>query len=143
MEFADLLTKAFERSDALQAYWAFYATIVLGTLAFLSSKLPSSRRISFGVIFSFAFAVVALANLEALSDVTRQRQAIQALLHKRVDDSSEPQKSEYRLLLETVRPASLARVRTAHFGGDLLTILAIWILVLRQEKVAHPEESIA
>jgi hypothetical protein len=37
MEFKELVSFYFERTDATQALWSIYTTVVIGLLAFLSS----------------------------------------------------------------------------------------------------------
>ncbi len=38
MQVTDVVGKALERSNALQLYWTFYATVTLGVLGFLEVK---------------------------------------------------------------------------------------------------------
>lgn len=73
MEYKDALTMFFERSEAMQTFWNFHITVILGLIAFFASvpvtpRLPVVRN--FIMVVFLAFVVV---NCGALINVTQQR----------------------------------------------------------------------
>ena len=66
MEFKDLVSLYFERSNAIQTFWNFYLTVIFGLLAFFESqKMPVGNRALPTLVFSLAFAGFAAFNLHA------------------------------------------------------------------------------
>jgi hypothetical protein len=121
----DLIAKAFERTNALQTYWAFYSTGVLGLLAFFGNK---QRERAIAIILSVAFVGFAIANLDALRSVTRQRVALQQVLDQRCETI--PSTAEC-IVARSIEPSSLPAVTFLHITGDVLVLLGMWVLTRR------------
>ncbi len=126
MDFTTTLGMAIERSNQLQTYWAFYATVVLGVLAFFGSAKEGQRPILVAVLVTIGFVVVATANLEALTDVSKQRLALQDMLAKLAGNDV-----ALASLVSTITPSTLFAVRAFHYAFDIFTLAAIWVLTLR------------
>jgi hypothetical protein len=128
---SDLVTKFFERSNAIQAYWSFYSTAVLGLLAFFGTK---KRDRLIASLLSVAFAGFAASNLDALRTVTRQRIVLKEMLT--ACTKLEPPQCGVALheLSDTVSPSSLTAVTYLHLTGDVFVFVGIWWLVLHREK---------
>src|SRR5437763_11023455 len=81
MEFKDLLSLYFERSNAMQTFWGLYITIALGLLAFIGSvKVSRKKRMFLACILSAGFTGFAFVNAYALRDVTLERRAAYRLI---------------------------------------------------------------
>jgi len=116
---------AMERSNQLHNYWSFYATLVLGLLAFFGSAQRGSRGTLVALLVSVGFIAVSYANLEGLTDVTRQRLELQAILVRLAGDDTA------RLsLVGTLTPSTLFAVKAFHYVFDIFTLIAIWVLTL-------------
>ena len=76
MEFKDLVTWYFERTNAMQTLWSIYVTIVLGLLGFLGSAKLKPPRLRILCILLIAFLGFAFVNCSALRSVTRQRETL-------------------------------------------------------------------
>lgn len=126
--FIQILTVAVERSNQLQIYWGFYATAVLGILAFFGSSHapPHPERLAW--LITIAFLGLSAANLEALCDVTRQRLAVQPLLLSLAEGDE-----SLLAIAKSVRPSSLFAVRAFHLLLDVCAVTAIWIFTLSRE----------
>ena len=75
---------------------------------------------------SVGFVAVSVANFEALTDVSRQRLALQAtLVHLASDDVV------LLSLVRTLAPAMVFAVRAFHYAFDVFTLVAIWALTIR------------
>jgi hypothetical protein len=113
--FIQILTVAVERSNQLQIYWGFYATAVLGILAFFGSSHapPHPERLAW--LITIAFLGLSAANLEALCDVTRQRLAVQPLLLSLAEGDE-----SLLAIAKSVRPSSLFAVRAFHLLLDVV-----------------------
>jgi hypothetical protein len=121
----DLIAKAFERTNALQTYWAFYSTGVLGLLAFFGNK---QRERAISIILAIAFVGFAVANLDALRSVTRQRVALEEVFKQRC--SANPSTAECKVAL-SIQPSSLCAVTLLHVTGDVLVLLGMFVLTRR------------
>jgi hypothetical protein len=133
MEFKDLLSLYFERSNAMQMYWNFYITIVLALMAFFGTvKITSRIKYVIGILI-LAFIAFVIVNLGALREVDQQRIDAKALIEQGAfkEDTALDQDS-VRQLLKDMNPPSIAGVTTLHIVGDLFTIAAILTLVLKK-----------
>ncbi|MGC4083004.1 MAG: hypothetical protein QM736_13070 [Vicinamibacterales bacterium] len=123
MTFQQLLSAGYERANQLQTYWAFYATLVLGVLAFFGS---ARRSRSIATLVTIGFIAVAAANLLALIDVSRQRLVLQHYLVATAGSDA-----MLVSLAGTLTPWSLLVVMAFHLLFDLFTIGSIWALTLK------------
>lgn len=129
MEFKDLVTLYFERSNALQTYWAFYTTIVLALLAFFGSIKPSRQKLLIAVVLSLSFISFAAVNLDALRSVTKARIACRDLIFSgRLDNL--PSQEVQQHIEQIITPWPFAGVAVMHVAGDIFTVGSIWFLVL-------------
>jgi hypothetical protein len=126
MTFAQTLTIALERSNQLQTFWAFYATVVLGVLAFFGSARSGSRPKVVATLVTVGFLAVSIANLEALLDVSRQRLELQGLLVQLAGSDG-----VLVSMANTITPSSLFAVKAFHRVFDLFTIVSIWVMTIR------------
>jgi hypothetical protein len=128
MDFKDLISLYYERSTALQTFWSFYVTIILGLLAFFGSLKPSRQKRSLAIALSIAFIAFASVNLAGIEEVTAARLAVRDLLVSE-------QKSHPILepLVRTVKPPERWEVAAMHITGDLILLIGIWVLTLRKE----------
>ena len=127
--FEDLLTKAFERTNALQTYWTLDATVVLAVVAFFA-KVEGGDTCLLAVLITIAFTGFVVANLGALRDVSKQRAVTQQLL-KQAAAASDPSQLAARLSLAgTINPATTTQVTILHLAGDAFAISALWLLAL-------------
>ena len=133
MEFKDLLSLYFERSNAMQMYWSFYVTIVLALMAFFGTvKVSSEIKYVVGILL-LAFIAFATVNLGALREVNQQRIDAKALIEQGAfKKDNAPDEPTVRLLLKDMNPPSIAGVITFHIIADLFTIAAILTLVLKK-----------
>jgi len=136
MEFKDVVTLFFERSGAMQTFWNFYIAITLGLLTFFGAVKHSPRLKSVAWLVLVAFGVFASVNLNALLDVTDQRQALADLVvSANVDARWGPPKS-WEPLKSTIRknvpPKEL--VWAVHLSGDVATAVAVLFLASRPPK---------
>ncbi len=135
MEFKDLLSLYFERSNAMQMYWNFYITIILALMAFFGTiKVTSRIKYLIGILI-LAFIAFAIVNLDALREVNQQRIGAKALIEQgafKKDDALD--QATVRQLLINMNPPSIAGVTTLHIIGDLFTLLSILTLVLTKNK---------
>ena len=129
MTFAQTFATALERSNQLQTYWSFYATVVLGVLAFFGSAKAGNRSTLVAGLVSIGFVAVSIANLEALIDVSRQRLALQATLVQLAGEAP-----TLLSLVRTLTPSTLFSVRAFHYTFDIFTLAAIWTLTLRPKQ---------
>lgn len=142
MQLSDPIGKAFERSNALQTYWTYFGTVSFAIVGFIAIKAPESDRVRLGAIATVGFVAFAAINLGALIDVTRQRLALQnALIAEQnalMEQSTTPVSTEaaghqlYVDLASTIRPATATQVAAFHIAFDVLVVIGIWLLALRQ-----------
>jgi hypothetical protein len=133
MELKDLLSLYFERTNAMQTFWTFYVTIILGLLAFFgSTKLP---RKPYGITFilSLAFCMFAFVNLQALRGVTRQRNVTKDLIVASHLEHT-PDGFVAMRIRPTLDPPTESGVIAVHISGDILTIGAMWFLAFKKTQ---------
>jgi hypothetical protein len=132
----DPIAKAFERTNALQAYWAFYSSGVLGLLAFFGAK---KRERTISVLLALTFIAFAAANLSAIVSVTKQRAALQKVLERGyppVCDTADC------AVARSVDPSTVQAVTILHVTGDLFVIAGIWLLT-RKDRPATSADTTA
>jgi len=138
----------FDRSNALQSYWTLYVVVIGGLLAF--SSLRTQRNFLVAVLVTILYVCFAYKNLGAIGDATAQRLAIlDAIKQFPVQSTAGPEAANadqtVRGLLEpTLTPPDFAGVRTFHVATDVLTVAALWTMVLTRRKPdAQPGEASA
>ena len=133
MEFKDALSMFFERSNSMQTYWSFYVTIVLAYVAFFGGVKPSRKTRYTAVLLTVAFVMFAMVNLDGLLDVTRQRIVFQQLLTTQSALlTSRPDQAVVASIAKVLTPPPVASVIVVHLVGDVLTLVAIWLPLLRR-----------
>jgi hypothetical protein len=137
MEFKDIVTLYFERSNALQTYWSFYTTMALALLAYFGGMKPSPRKFLIAIVLSLSFISFAVVNLDALKAVTEARILCKKLLCSgKLDHSPSPEVQ--RQIQQMITPWPFATVVVMHISGDLFTLGSIWFLVLlKSERRTH------
>src|ERR1700685_3398680 len=78
MTYSDLLQAFFERSNALEALWTIYVTVVGALLGFCAAR----GRLGLWTmsVITVAFCLFAAGNLSGMRDVTLQRVALNAAI---------------------------------------------------------------
>ncbi len=123
MNFKDLVTLYFERTNAMQYLWSIYITIVLGLMGFVGTAKPRLAIIFLMLIAFFGFAYV---NCGALRSVTNQRNVVANLI--RSENKSDTDPDVRRQISSTLDPPSVLDVTVFHVIGDLLVISAVLFL---------------
>lgn len=134
MEFKDLLSLYFERSNAMQTYWNFYITIILALMAFFGTvKITPRIKYVIGILL-LAFIAFASVNLSALREVNQQRIDARTIIEQGMfkRDNAAPDQAVAEQLLKDMNPPSIAGVTAMHITGDVLTVIAILVLVLKR-----------
>lgn len=145
MEFKDVLAMYFERGMALQTFWNFYVTIVIGYLAFLGVLAPSPRNKRVSALLTIGFLVFATVNLGGLVGVSRQRSELQSLLMEPgvLKSESYPPPAKLKEMRETFNAPSVKGVVSLHLLGDALLLGFIWLIpaISRSEKTRGMERA--
>jgi hypothetical protein len=137
VDFKELVSLYFERSNAMQTFWGFYITIVLGLLAVFGTIKPSRKKIFLAAIVTVGFIGFALVNQDALHDVTQTRTVTQQLIaaYKDKDPARQPTIDRIKT---TITPPTVASVRAFHIAADVCVLAAIWVLTLYNEERSTP-----
>lgn len=138
MTYNELLQAFFERSNALEALWTIYVTVVGALLAFCATR----QRLGLWTmaVITVAFSLFAAGNLSGLRDVTLQRVALNAAIvhYDPPPDTKVTNVVELRkLVTPTLDPTPFLRVRgicAYHITFDVLTLVALWITAYRRGK---------
>lgn len=127
MDFDELLSLYFERSNALQTYWNVQITVGLGLLAFFASLKRVSQPCRLGWLFTLVYAAIATSNFLALRDVTRTRLAVWASINARIlaDEDASLRTS----LNKSLTTPSVATVFAVHLLGDAVVLTGLWYLL--------------
>ncbi|MBZ5521627.1 MAG: hypothetical protein LAP21_05150 [Acidobacteriia bacterium] len=126
MEDKEALTLFFERSNAMQTYWSYYITVVLGVLAFFGAGSP--RSVTTAGLISVTFLGFARANYQGMTDVARQRVEVCKYLIKPEYNCSKLPCTIKSPLPITLNPPAVNAVKAFHIVVDVLTIGAIAFL---------------
>ena len=137
MDFKDVVTLYFERSNALQTYWSFYTTMGGALLAYFGGMKPSANKYLIAVVLSISFVSFAAVNLDALRAVTKARVICRDLIYSgKLANSPSPEAQEQ--IQKLITPWPFAYVAAMHISGDLFTLGGIWFLVLtKSDHKAH------
>jgi hypothetical protein len=132
-ELKDLLGILFQRADAMQTCWNFYAGAVTAALGVVTAGKSRwlNRTVCAGL--TAAFVVFAVGNFISLNAVRRQRAALVTLAEARiarVQDAARPAEagkgSALRELVKAVAPPTPRQLWLFHGALDPATIAAIW-----------------
>lgn len=123
MEIQDALSFLFQRTDATQTFWNFYATVATALLAFLAAaKAPWINKFVCAVL-TIGFLVFAAANFGALSQTITQRAALVSLIPKL--ESYDP---ALRDVIESAKPPTACGLTLFHGALDTVVVALIWII---------------
>lgn len=140
MKYADLVQLYFDRSNAIQSYWTLYVVVIGGLLAF--SSLRKDRHFLAAALVTVLYFCFAYKNLGAIGDATAQHFAIlDAIKQIPIQSAGGPDAADAdrvqivrRLLEPTLTPPDYSGIRTFHVATDLLTVAALWTMVLSRRK---------
>jgi hypothetical protein len=141
MRYADLVQLYFDRSNALQSYWTLYVVVIGGLLAF--SSLRKDRNFLVAGLVTVLYVCFAYKNLGAIGDATAQRLAIldaikQFSIASNAPADADAERTVRGLLEPTLTPPNFGGTRTFHVASDVLTVAALWTLVLSRRKPDVP-----
>jgi hypothetical protein len=146
MEFHDVLTLYFERSDAMQTYWNFYITVNLALLAFIATIQVARLNRRMATILTISLVAFWVVNADALAEVTKQRLTARSLLDAfSTKLREEPEKREVfatltkvpdqdvaEKILADINPPKVWIVLVMHLIGDLFVLSVIWFFTLKR-----------
>jgi hypothetical protein len=137
MEFRDLVTLYFERSNEVQTLWNLYITVVVGLLALFGAIKQSRQKVILAGIVSLGFLAFAYVNEDALQDVTHARRVTQGLINNYNGTDCTPQMKDR--IHDIVTPPTETQLESFHFLCDVLVLIAIWGLTLeiRLRSITH------
>lgn len=115
-----LLAFMFQRADATQTFWNFYAGAVTAVLGLVTAGKAEwlNRWVCLGI--TFAFLVFAVGNFIALDAVRAQRQELMNVA-KAVKGYAQMEN-----VVAAVRPPTKQQLRLFHGALDVGTVVAIW-----------------
>jgi hypothetical protein len=125
MEFKDLVTIYFERSNAMQAQWGAFITIALGLLAVFATMKRSPKKRFLAVILPLGFMAFAYENYDALYDIARARIATRDLIRASIG-KDEAQQAIIDRIKPTITPPPIGGLRIFHIILDTVVLGAIW-----------------
>ena len=131
MNFQELVSLYFERSNAMQTYWGFYITIVIGLLAFFGTIKASPQKRILAILVSIGFAGFAYVNGDAIRDVVKTRSVTQQLILT-YKDCDPTKQADIDKIGKTIRTADVRWVMGFHIASDLGVLAAIWVLTLNE-----------
>jgi hypothetical protein len=129
MSYQDIVTLYFERSNEMQTFWTFYLAVCVLMPALVGIMRPSRRRLVVGAILSFAFAVTAAVNLNAVMDISNARLACRDLLLSGSLPGA-PAPAVQKQIRRVILPPAVGSVVAVHIAGDLFTLGILWYLAL-------------
>lgn len=135
MQFSDLLTLYFDRSNSIQSYWTIYVVVVGGLLAF--SSLRKQPDLVTTILLTVLFTMFAYKNLGAIHDVTIQRFAVlDTIRSEQQTESASVFDAELRKRIEpTLNPPEYDGVSNFHIASDILTIILLWAMEVRRRNL--------
>lgn len=131
MDFKDLLSFYFERSNASNSLWGFYITVVLGLLAYFGTASLPQKKFMFATIIAIGFIGFAYTNEKAIMEVATARLATATLIREYHDPDSAKQ-AQIDEFKKTINPSPIAGIRLFHFGSDITVLIGLWYLTLRK-----------
>ena len=138
MTYNDLMLLFFERSNALQAFWTIYVTVIGALVAFCATR----TRVGLFTMVTITVGFVAFAsvNLSGMRDIESQRLAAKEALKEfpLPEEKAERSKIEFAKshLHDTLSPPSVNSVTAFHILADVLTVSALWIMSYRKPERA-------
>jgi hypothetical protein len=118
MDPKDILSFVFQRADATQTFWNFFATVATAILGFVAAaKTEWLNRITRSVL-TLGFAIFAFANFQALNVTRVQVEQLIALLKN----------TNLAGIGESARPSPFYRLLLFHLCLDVTVLALIWII---------------
>jgi 3-oxoacyl-ACP reductase-like protein len=114
------------RSAAWSSLWTMFYTIaaaVVGVVA--SGKLLGNRRTVASAIAALGFALFAVGNYQAFSDMRLQREAVSAFVMKKAEEKHSP---EMVALVKASAPPTEGELRAYHWGLTLFVLSLILLM---------------
>lgn len=134
MDFIQTVTLFFQRDDAMQSYWTFYVTVVLGYIGFFGAASPSKYLRPLCVLATAAFCGFGIVNLAAIRETDAQRIELASTIRRFKPSSTLPAERLAAVQATLGQPSSLTVVTVFHLIGDLLVIGAIWAIVYAKQS---------
>jgi hypothetical protein len=119
-ELKELLGFLFQRADATQTFWNFYAGAVTAVLGLVTAGKPAWLNVWVRSGITAAFLVFAVANFAALNSIRTQRDELMAVA------SEMKGYSRIAKVVAAVKPATKWELRGFHGALDVAVVIAIW-----------------
>ena len=132
MEFKDLVTLYFERSNAMQAQWGAFITIALGLMAVFGAMDSSPKKTFLAVILSLGFMAFAYENYDSLNHIARARIAARDLIWASSGKDA-VQQNIINQIRPTILPPPIRGLQLFHAILDIIVLVAIWGLTLTKQ----------
>jgi hypothetical protein len=128
-ELKDVLGLLFQRADAMQTFWNFYAGAVTAALGVVTAGRAQwlNRAVCAGL--TAAFVVFAIGNFVSLNAVRAQRAALM-----RVAEKTKGYDDAVRGVVVAVKPPDPWELWLFHGALDAATIAAIWGIPLARRR---------
>jgi hypothetical protein len=133
MDFKDLVSLYFERTNAVQVLWGLYITIALGLLAFLGANPAVLKRVYLVGLLSLGFIGFAVVNADALYDVTKARVAAHDLIAN-YTAKDPPNQAIVDRIKTIVNPPTPREVVIFHVSVDIGVLAAMLGLTLYVDR---------
>jgi hypothetical protein len=127
MEYKDLLSVYFERTNAANGLWGFYITVVFGLLAYFGTAARSQQKTLLAVIVSLGFLGFAYVNKAAILETAKARYATANLMSHYRDPANQAAIDD---LNKTIHPVSVRGIDYFHIGSDIMVLIGLWMLTL-------------
>ena len=128
IELKDLLSFLFQRADAMQTFWNFYAGAVTAVLGVVTAGKSEWLNRWVSAALTAAFLLFAVGNFISLDAVRRQRAA---LIDVALSSSGA---LAVRDVVTAVRPPTAGQLRLFHGALDVATLIAIWGIPLARRR---------
>jgi hypothetical protein len=129
MEIHEVVSFLFQRADATLTFWNFYIAVSTAILAFLAAAKAEWLNKFICVALTIGFALFAVGNLWALSQVCDQREALIALISQQ-----EGYDQSIATVVESTHPPDVIVLVPFHIFLDIAMITLIWTIVLFRRK---------
>ena len=133
MDTQQALSFLFQRADATQTFWNFYATTATALLAFLAAAKAKWINRTVCMVLMVGFIVFAGANYWALDQVRAQRAALTSLIPKL--PSYQPFLDD---LIESANPPSAWGLRLFRGVLDCAVVSLIWAIPNIRQRYSPP-----